>query len=65
MKDMRVKNYISTLNQLYQDTGLLVEAETEIYEINQPHSANRVVAILKWDDQNATYYADYKDELCE
>lgn len=65
MNDKRIKDYINTLNQLYNDTGLLVEAETEIYEVNQPNSANRIVAILKWDDKNASYYADYRDELCE
>lgn len=62
--DKRVNDYIDTLNDLYRKTGLLVQAETEIYEINQPQSPNKVLAILKWDDYNATYYAKHINKVC-
>ena len=65
MKDKRVEEYIDTLNGLYFKTGLLVEAETEIYEINQPKANNRIVAILKWNDFDAMYYAEYVDIECK
>ena len=62
--DKRITECIDTVNELYRKTGLLVQAETKIYEINQPKSPNKVLAILKWDDYNAKYYAEYVNEVC-
>lgn len=57
--DSRVEDYIRMLNQLYNDTGLLIQSETNLYEINEPNYKNKVVATVEWDDENQQYYPKY------
>lgn len=59
MGDKRIEDYVRTLNRLYRDTGLLIEADTKLYEINEPNNRNKVIAEIKWDNENKEYYARY------
>jgi|GEM_PF-4371434 len=57
--DSRVEDYIRMLNQLYNDTGLLIQSDTNLYEINEPNYKNKVVATVEWNNESQQYYARY------
>lgn len=59
--DKRVEDYIRTLNQLKDDTNLLIQSGIKIYEIRQPKEDNKVLATIEWDNDKKEYYALYKD----
>lgn len=59
MGDKKIEDYVKTLNQLYKETGLLIESDTSLYEIHEPKDRNKVVAEIKWSNENKEYYARY------
>lgn len=59
MGDKRIEDYVRMLNQLKEDTGLLIQSEVNLYEIKQPQENNKVIAIIKWDNDKKEYYPWY------
>lgn len=60
MGDIRIEDYVRTLNQLYKDTGLLIESNINLYEVNTLGDENKVIAEIKWDEEEKEYYPRYK-----
>lgn len=59
MGNREIEQYVEGLNRMHKEYGLLVESDTNLYEVNEPSGRNKVVAEIKWDNEAKEYYARY------